>query len=109
MTSPPPRDPVVPEGTAAIRTQLSWNRTTLTLAAGGLTVSRLLWSHSTVLGLLVLAASLAIAATLVGLIALRDRAIAREGTRGPDGVLLAVVAAGTSAIGCAALALVVLG
>jgi uncharacterized membrane protein YidH (DUF202 family) len=96
-------------GTASIRTQLAWSRTTLTLAAAGLTIARLLWPHSAVLAVLVLASSLAVAAVLVGLTALRDHAIAQEGARGPDGVLLAVVAAGTCLIGCAALALVALG
>jgi uncharacterized membrane protein YidH (DUF202 family) len=97
-----------PQGTAQVRTRLSWTRTTLTLTAGGLTVTRLLWSHSSVLGLVVLATSLTFAAVLVGLTALRDRHLARGDADLPDGVLLAVVAAGTCSLGCAALALVAL-
>jgi uncharacterized membrane protein YidH (DUF202 family) len=96
----------VPPGTASERTRLSWTRTTLTLTAGGLTVTRLLWPHSAVLGLVVLVTSLAGAALLVALTAVRDRSQARDCARRPDGVLLGVVAAGTCFLGCAALALV---
>ncbi|MEO7350313.1 MAG: DUF202 domain-containing protein [Marmoricola sp.] len=109
MTSVPTPGQPVRQGTAAQRTRLSWSRTILTLAAGGLTIARLLWPHSTALGVSVLVASLGIAVTLVGLSALHDHAIAKEGARDPDGVLLAVVAAGTCVLGGAAIALVALG
>jgi uncharacterized membrane protein YidH (DUF202 family) len=95
-----------PRGTAAQRTQLAWNRTTLTLATAGLTIARLLWPESSPLALVVVAVSLAIAAVLVGLTAAQDRALSRQDATGPDGVLLAVVAAGTGTVGLAALALV---
>lgn len=108
MTVLPSSERAAPQGTASERTRLSWTRTTLTLTAGGLTVTRLLWSHSSVLGLGVLATTLAVAAALVGLTALRDRAQDQDHVPCPDGVLLGVVAAGTGALGVAALALVAL-
>lgn len=80
----------------------------LAIVAGGLTLTRLLWPYSTAVGVTVLAVSVGLAAVLVALTSLRDHALAKDGARGPDGVLLAVVTGGTSALGCAALVLVVL-
>ena len=108
MTLLPSSERAVPQGTASERTRLAWTRTTLTLTAGGLTVTRLIWPESNVLALVVLATSLAVAAALVGLTALRDRASSGDDARSSAGVLLGVVAAGTCALGCAALALVAL-
>jgi uncharacterized membrane protein YidH (DUF202 family) len=108
MTPVPSDQQAQPQGTAAQRTQLAWSRTTLTLAAGGLTVARLIWPYSGALGVVTLVASLSVAAMLLGVTAVRDRALAREGARGPDGILLGLVALGTCVVGCSALALVAL-
>jgi uncharacterized membrane protein YidH (DUF202 family) len=106
MTSGAVRSPGERAGTAAQRTQLAWSRTTLTLAVAGLTMARLIWPHSNALGVLVLVVTLGVAVSLVGLTALHDRAIARAGAAGPDGVLLTVVALGTGVVGLAALVLI---
>lgn len=99
----------MPHGTAPHRTQLAWSRTTLALIAGGLTITRLLWPYSNPVAVAVLATTVGLAAALVVLTAQRDRALLRDETRGPDGVLLGVVAFGTCAIGGAAMILVALG